>query len=96
MADASSFNQAYTDDPLNRLESVTEKRNGTGSYSFNQTFDYERYGNRMINAAATFDAPEPQFDAGQMAAANPLYSPGRILVRRVRVRWVRRGWEYDP
>ena len=54
---------------------MIEKLNGSGSDSFNQTFDYDRYGNRTINAAATFNAPEPQFDNSQMAATNRLYSP---------------------
>ena len=74
----SYYQQDYTYDPLNRLKSVTERLNGGGD-SFNQTFDYDRYGNRTINAAATFNAPEPQFDTNQMAAANRLYSPGENI-----------------
>lgn len=67
------YQQTYTYDLLNRLTAVTEKQNGSGNDSFNQTFSYDRYGNRTINASATFNAPEPQFDIN---STNRIFSPG--------------------
>ncbi|HEY9284951.1 MAG TPA: RHS repeat-associated core domain-containing protein [Pyrinomonadaceae bacterium] len=65
--------QYYGYDALNRLASVEEKRDAT---DFFQTYSYDRWGNRTINAAATWDTspawdvPEPQFE---LDASNPAY-----------------------
>jgi RHS repeat-associated protein len=53
-------NQFYEYDSLNRLDRVQEEQGGTVRWA--QDFDYDRWGNRTINAAGTWgQAPEPQF-----------------------------------
>lgn len=64
----------YDYDALNRLKQVREVRAGANQWV--QRFDYDRWGNRTINASATTNAPSTQFDAGESAAANRLYAPG--------------------
>ncbi len=76
--------QTYDYDALNRLSWVVEAAgaNGTaGADSFKQAYDYDRWGNRTINAAgtqvydqnATYAIPEPQFSVD--AATNRLGVP---------------------
>jgi RHS repeat-associated protein len=74
------FEQSYAYDALNRL-----KRVGEGG-RWQQEYDYDRWGNRTVNAAGTWlaspSAPptnlvnERQFDGGALAATNRLYAPG--------------------
>jgi RHS repeat-associated protein len=50
----------YDYDALNRLDKVTEVRNSVNSWV--QDYDYDRWGNRTINAANSWGGvPEPQF-----------------------------------
>lgn len=52
---------AYTYDPLNRLDKVEEFADGS-AFRWRQDYDYDRWGNRTVNAANTTDGiPEPQF-----------------------------------
>jgi len=51
----SFWQEAFTYDGLNRLQSVSEAQNG-GSTSFVQTYAYDRYGNRTIDAGQTWGA----------------------------------------
>jgi RHS repeat-associated protein len=61
----------YDYDALNRLFQSREARGGQNFWV--QYFDYDRWGNRTINAANTNNAPEPQFTAS--AATNRLSPP---------------------
>jgi RHS repeat-associated protein len=88
--------QFYGYDELNRLKSVEEKLGA--EVSFAQTYDYDRWGNRTINAAGTWDTSqtawdinEMQFDDGELVHSNKLYAPGD-LARPESERMMR----YDP
>ena len=50
---------SYGYDALNRLSWAKEVRGGADQWR--QQYDYDRWGNRTINAANTWGAPEPQF-----------------------------------
>jgi len=63
----------YDYDALNRLDRVTEVRNSVNSWV--QDYDYDRWGNRTINAANSWGGvPEPQFTIDP--ATNRLSVPG--------------------
>jgi RHS repeat-associated protein len=63
----------YDYDALNRLDRVTEARNSVNSWV--QDYDYDRWGNRTINAANSWGGvPEPQFTVD--TATNRLGVPG--------------------
>jgi len=74
----------YEYDALNRLEWVKEGRGGVDQWR--QQYDYDRWGNRTINAGGTWlgqpSAPpsdavnEKQFDKTNAADTNRLYAPG--------------------
>jgi len=72
----SSYNwmrQNYTYDSLNRLSSVTELQNGSTT-SFMQAYDYDRWGNRSINAGSSgsgINTVQTVADAN----SNRLYAP---------------------
>jgi len=75
----------YSYDALNRLGSVAETAgtlNGPVSTPFQQTYSYDRWGNRMIKAAETFGVASMQFElspATNQEVAEPsnrLYAPG--------------------
>ncbi len=51
--------QFYDYDALNRLRQAREGRDGQNQWW--QQYDYDRWGNRTINSAATWGAPAPQF-----------------------------------
>jgi hypothetical protein len=54
----------YSYDALNRIASVTETVGGTGvatTTPFKQSYAYDRFGNRTIDAAQTWGAPSTQF-----------------------------------
>ncbi len=56
------FQQTYGYDSLNRLTSVNEKLNGTGTDSFKQVYTYDRWGNRSVdyNTSST-NVPRPLY-----------------------------------
>ncbi|HYE12952.1 MAG TPA: RHS repeat-associated core domain-containing protein [Pyrinomonadaceae bacterium] len=71
----------YDYDPLNRLARVREVQGGQEKWA--QGYAYDRWGNRLVDAAASWDnsqtqwrVPEPQFDAADLPATNRLYAPG--------------------
>ncbi|HYC61224.1 MAG TPA: RHS repeat-associated core domain-containing protein [Thermoanaerobaculia bacterium] len=64
--------QSYNYDGLNRLARVSETA-GTTSV---QDYDYDQWGNRTINAAATTGFSEPQFAVDP--ATNRVYAPGDL------------------
>jgi len=75
----------YAYDALNRLMSVSEYAEATGSaraQAFIQAYAYDRFGNRQIDAAATWgqtwNPPEPQFsiDTTKNQLGVPSGSPG--------------------
>jgi RHS repeat-associated protein len=79
------YQDDYSYDSLNRLASVTETAGtfgGTPSTAFKQAYAYDRFGNRKIDAAATSNAPEPQFELSPATnrevpePSNRLYAPG--------------------
>jgi RHS repeat-associated protein len=50
---AQPFEQTYAYDDLNRLQSATETINNGATTTWKQTFQYDRFGNRRIDAANT-------------------------------------------
>lgn len=64
--------QQYGYDALNRLASIEDKP-WNGSPDFYQSYTYDRWGNRTVNAGGTWNAPAPQF--GVDAATNRLSPP---------------------
>jgi RHS repeat-associated protein len=50
---SSYFQDNFNYDSLNRLQSISEKLNGTGTDSFKQAFSYDRWGNRTIDQSNT-------------------------------------------
>jgi RHS repeat-associated protein len=56
------FQQTYGYDNLNRLTSVSEKLNGSGTDSFKQVYTYDRWGNRSVdyNTSST-NVPRPLY-----------------------------------
>jgi RHS repeat-associated protein len=66
-----SSTQSYSYDALNRLSSASE----TSAAAWTQSFAYDRWGNRTIDASGTSNAPATQFDARELAATNRLYAP---------------------
>jgi RHS repeat-associated protein len=79
--------QNYDYDELNRLKRVHEST-GNQQLDWQQEFDYDRWGNRTINAAGTWignssNPPnlllnETQFDTGGFASTNRLQAPGDL------------------
>lgn len=75
--------QDYSYDPLNRLQSVSEKpgtQSGLGAPSFVQAFTYDRWGNRTINIGNTNGGPTwgYQINAVQTTVdntTNRMYAP---------------------
>ena len=92
------FNQYYTYDSLNRIVSVREEQNAQTTTG-EQHFTYDRWGNRQINAAATYNNNpslpfnEKQFDARDLANTNRLYAPGDLDAGKPESLWLMR---YDP
>ena len=57
-----TFRQVYDYDELNRLKGASEYYNGGAQAQWRQQFDYDRWGNRTINQAATTNGvPKPDF-----------------------------------
>jgi RHS repeat-associated protein len=89
-----AFRADYEYDSLNRLKWVAESRysdwSGQTTPSFKQAYDYDRWGNRTINANETqvyghnqgYAIPEPQFELSPQTnkevaePSNRLYAPG--------------------
>ena len=72
LPDGSYWQQSYTYDELNRLKSVSETRSVASLPTptptpapFTQAYEYDRWGNRLINQTLTVNAPKPNF-ASQM------------------------------
>lgn len=94
VSDTSLFEQKYEYDALNRLKSVSEQKRECETcqrvHTFTQAYDYDRWGNRTINGAATqvfgqnpgYVIPEPQFELSPQTnqevaePSNRLYAPG--------------------
>jgi RHS repeat-associated protein len=64
--------QSYGYDSLNRLTSVYDKP-FNGNPDFYQSYSYDRFGNRTVDANNTWNAPAPQF--GVNPATNRLTAP---------------------
>jgi RHS repeat-associated protein len=59
---SSYFQDNFTYDSLNRLKSISEKLNGTGSDTFKQAYTFDRWGNRTFDQAnTTSNVPHPEF-----------------------------------
>jgi RHS repeat-associated protein len=63
--------QFYSYDALNRLQTVSEVRNGANQWQQDYTLD--RYGNRTINSSSWGGVPKPEYGAD--AATNRLTAP---------------------
>jgi RHS repeat-associated protein len=79
------YQDDYAYDQLNRLSSDTETSGlfgGTPKTAFQQSYKYDRFGNRTIDAAATSNAPDPQFELSPATnrevaePSNRLYAQG--------------------
>ncbi|MCA1614954.1 MAG: hypothetical protein LC795_15150 [Acidobacteria bacterium] len=80
----------YDYDALNRLERVKEVRGGADQWS--QRYEYDRWGNRTVDAAGTWqgkpsDPPsslinETQFEKADLVNTNRLYAPGDAALDR--------------
>ena len=71
---SSFFQDTFTYDSLNRLTSIAEKLNGTGTDSFKQVYVYDRWGNRTIDQVNTTpNVPKPNF--GVNTSNNRLTAP---------------------
>jgi RHS repeat-associated protein len=76
------FFQDYEYDQLNRLTKVTETNSVAWTAQYAQKYEYDRFGNRTINAGQTWGAPSTQFElspATNQEVAEPsnrLYAPG--------------------
>lgn len=78
--------QYFSYDSLNRLAEVYEKRNGQGDKLWQQVYNYDRWGNRTIDAASTWEGNaanppsaainEKQFETSELSATNRLLAPG--------------------
>jgi RHS repeat-associated protein len=72
----------YNYDQLNRVKYVEEYFNGQGTPS-RQQYDYDRFGNRTINAAGSYGIgiPEPQFELGPgESLTNRIYAQGDMNI----------------
>jgi RHS repeat-associated protein len=73
-----NFAQFYEYDQLNRIESVRESRAG-GPVNWQQTYSYDRYGNRSLNQAGTTQGVginSMQASVVPNTTTNRLYAPG--------------------
>lgn len=88
-----TFSQAYEYDSLNRLKVARESKNG-GAVNWQQTYLYDRYGNRRIN---TNTNPDQTFggvnnlDFELETGTNRLYAPGDLVLAEAS-----RRMQYDP
>jgi RHS repeat-associated protein len=72
-----TFLQTFAYDSLNRLEVVSENKNG-GATQWQQTFNYDRFGNRSIKSIGTFgqDINNMQASVVDNTTTNRIYGPG--------------------
>lgn len=85
--DGTSWYQQYEYDNLNRLKRVHEYT-GNPALDWQQEYDYDRWGNRTLNAAGTWlgsstNPPnallnETQFETNDLQFTNRLYAPGDL------------------
>ncbi|HZT59980.1 MAG TPA: hypothetical protein VFA21_15325, partial [Pyrinomonadaceae bacterium] len=68
--------QSFTYDSLNRLSSASE----SSAAPWTQSYTYDRWGNRTINASATTNAPKPQYELDITRNDNRLYLPGDAAI----------------
>jgi RHS repeat-associated protein len=76
-----AFADNYAYDALNRLTSIGGQSYNPSSgwvATVSQAYDYDRWGNRTINAGGTsgYGVNNKQFDANDLACTNRLYAPG--------------------
>jgi RHS repeat-associated protein len=71
------YAQTYQYDSLNRLQSVSENKFG-GSNNWQQSYSYDRFGNRSINGGGTFGQNINNNQASVVAntPSNRIYAPG--------------------
>ena len=84
--------QSYNYDSLDRLKSVTEyfiSYAQPESQQYVQTYDYDRWGNRTINAAQTLGAGINNKAFEIETARNRLYSPGDLALQQEDQRRIR-------
>lgn len=75
-----SFAQFYDYDSLNRLQAVRENKNG-GSVNWQQTYVYDRYGNRTLNTSGTETFGGVNNLGFELyTARNRLYAPGDLAI----------------
>ena len=89
VSSSTSWYQQYDYDSLNRLKRVHEYTGNT-AIDWQQEFDFDRWGNRTLNAANTWignsaNPPNPAlnetvFDTGSLAVNNRLYAPGDLAL----------------
>ena len=89
VSSSTSWYQQYDYDSLNRLKRVHEYT-GNSQLDFQQEYDYDRWGNRTLNATNTWignsaNPPNPAlnetaFDTGSLATNNRLYAPGDLAL----------------
>ena len=60
-------NQAYVYDSLNRIKQATETVSGQSGNNWQQTFDYDRYGNRTFDELNTTTLPKNCVNGNQQA-----------------------------
>jgi RHS repeat-associated protein len=70
--------QQYEYDSLNRLKSARELVSGVEQWK--QQFTYDRWGNRLIDTAATFGIGINNTAFEKLDAANQLYAPGDLAL----------------
>ena len=75
-----TFAQFYDYDSLNRLQAVRENKNA-GSVNWQQTYVYDRYGNRTINTSVTETFGGVNNLGFELyTAKNRLYAPGDLAI----------------
>ena len=68
------FQDRFTYDSLNRLTSISEKTNGAGDDTLKQSYEYDRWGNRLIDQTnTTANVPHPAYTVN--GANNRLNAP---------------------
>lgn len=76
--------QRYSYDALNRLTSAAEYAGspaGLAPQPLVQSYLYDRWGNRTVDASQTVGAPATQLDAGDLPNTNRLYAPGDLSLQ---------------
>lgn len=88
--------QTYSYDSLNRIKQATETVSGVSGNNWQQTFDYDRYGNRTFNEAnTTASANFPKACGGAMCAADKKIFNPQAQTSNNRFS-TSDGYQYDP